>query len=151
MKIAHLIELLKAAELGCLRIDDNAHRKRVSDAMAAALEEVRRRSAAAKLYKKTRPAQTTTRKLIRAELRIAYHGVRLTRSGQWHVQPEHGTSWMLFARDDNEAQELLILEPPGARKRQACGCSRQHSDAAGVIDACLLGQEQGSDETWTGY
>lgn len=37
-----------------------------------------------------------------------------------------------------------------SRKRLACGCAH-HSDAAGVIEACLLGQEQGSDELWTGY
>lgn len=150
MKIAHLRQLLTAAELACIYIEDDAHRKRVSEAIATGAEELRRRWEATKLYKKTRPAQTTTRKLIREELRLAYHGVRLKRNGHWLVQPEHRTSWQLFARDDNEAQELLILDPPG-RRRQECGCWHPHSDAAGVIDACILGQEQGSDESWTGY
>lgn len=44
-----------------------------------------------------------------------------------------------------------IAEPKHkARKRLACGCT-QHSDAAGVVEACMLGQEQGRDELWTGY
>ncbi|MBY0552040.1 MAG: hypothetical protein K2W95_32450 [Candidatus Obscuribacterales bacterium] len=44
-------------------------------------------------------------------------------------------------------------EPPKPRKRKprlACGCAH-HSDAAGVVEACILGQEQGGDETWTGF
>lgn len=44
-------------------------------------------------------------------------------------------------------------EPPKPRKRKprlACGCAH-HSDAAGVVEACILGQEQGRDETWTGF
>ena len=35
--------------------------------------------------------------------------------------------------------------------RQACGCSQKHSDAAGVVAACQLGQDQGRDESWTGH
>jgi hypothetical protein len=35
--------------------------------------------------------------------------------------------------------------------RQACGCSQQHSQAAGVVAACQLGKAQGQDESWTGY
>ena len=37
-----------------------------------------------------------------------------------------------------------------AKPRLACGCA-YHSYAAGVVDACQSGQEQGRDETWTGY
>lgn len=36
-----------------------------------------------------------------------------------------------------------------AKPRLACGCA-SHSDAAGVVDACILGQQQAQDE-WTGY
>ena len=74
--------------------------------------------------------------------------MRLTRSGQWLVQAEPGLSWQLFARDDNEAQELLVFDKP---EKQACGCRFKHYAAAGVVDTCLLGQSQGADETWTGY
>ncbi len=148
MKIAHLVDLLRAAELGCSTIEDPAFKKNVVVALSAGLEELKRRSAARKLYRQTRPAQTTTRKLIRAQLRLAYSGVRLTRSGQWLVQAEPGLSWQLFARDDSEAQELLVFDKP---EKQACGCRFKHSAAAGVVDACLLGQSQGADETWTGY
>ncbi len=147
MKIAHLIDLLRAAELGCSSIEDPAFKNNVTVALAAGLDELKRRSAARKLYKKTRPAQITIRKLIRLQLRLAYSGVRLTRSGQWLVQSEPGLSWQLFARDDNEVQELLIFDKP---ERQACGC-RKHSAAAGVVEACLLGRAQGADEYWTGY
>ena len=35
--------------------------------------------------------------------------------------------------------------------RQACGCSQQHSQAAGVVAACQLGKAQGQDESYTGY
>ncbi|MGI0133967.1 MAG: hypothetical protein ACREBW_03300 [Candidatus Micrarchaeaceae archaeon] len=35
--------------------------------------------------------------------------------------------------------------------KQACGCHHKHSDAAGVVEACLRGQTQGQDESWTGY
>lgn len=50
-----------------------------------------------------------------------------------------------------QIQTVEIPEPkPKKRKRLACGCSH-HSDAAGVVEACMLGQEQGRDETWTGY
>lgn len=149
MKVDHLAELLKAAELGAMRVHHPDQKQRLSEAMNAAMDELKRRHEARKHYRATRPAQTTTRKLIREQLKIAYNGVRLKRSGEWHVQGESGMSWQLFARNDSEAQELLIFEEPG-RKKHACGCLN-HSDAAGVVDACLLGQEQGIDETWTGY
>lgn len=48
---------------------------------------------------------------------------------------------------------VKAVEPVKPRKRKprlACGCAH-HSDAAGVVEACMLGQEQGSDERWTGY
>ena len=35
--------------------------------------------------------------------------------------------------------------------KQACGCRHKHSDAAGVVEACLRGQAEGRDESWTGY
>ncbi len=35
--------------------------------------------------------------------------------------------------------------------KQACGCRHKHSDAAGVVEACLHGQAEGRDESWTGY
>jgi hypothetical protein len=150
MKVDHLAELLKAAELGAMRVHHPDQKQRLAEAMKAAMDELKRRHEARKRYRATRPAQTVTRKLIREQLRFTYDGVRLKRSGEWHVQGKPGMSWQLFARNDSEAQELLIFEKPGRKKRHACGCLH-HSDAAGVVDACLLGQEQGSDETWTGY
>lgn len=88
------------------------------------------------------------REYIRAQLSLIYHKVRLSRDGQWHVQANPGTAWMLFALSDGEAEEQL--EPPG-KGVQACGCRFKHSDAAGVIEACMLGREQGQDEYWTGF
>lgn len=45
------------------------------------------------------------------------------------------------------------VEPVKLRKRRprlACECTH-HSDAAGVVEACIAGQEQGTDERYTGY
>ena len=59
-----------------------------------------------------------------------------------------------------EPWDVLPPAPPPVSKparrlkepvRQACGCTRKHSKAAGVIEACALGKAQGADETWTGY
>ena len=46
MKIAHLVDLLRAAELGCSTIEDPAFKKNVVVALSAGLEELKRRSAA---------------------------------------------------------------------------------------------------------
>ncbi len=46
------------------------------------------------------------------------------------------------------------VEPATKKKsalKQACGCRQKHSDAAGVVEACLHGKAQGQDESWTGY
>lgn len=46
------------------------------------------------------------------------------------------------------------VEPATKKKsalKQACGCRQKHSDAAGVVEACMRGKAQGQDESWTGY
>ena len=91
------------------------------------------------------------REAIREQLSLQYHKVRLTRHGEWHVQTAPGSGWLLFALSDADAENLL--DPPGVAQssKQACGCRYKHSDAAGVVAACQLGQEQGRNESWTGF
>jgi hypothetical protein len=33
--------------------------------------------------------------------------VRLTHTGEWHVQQSPGSAWLLFALSDNDAENLL--------------------------------------------
>jgi hypothetical protein len=54
-----------------------------------------------------RPSRTVRRESIRQALSVVQHKVRLTRSGEWHVQPSPGASWLLFALLDSEAENLL--------------------------------------------
>lgn len=108
MKLSHLFDLIMAAEIGCEKLDCEFQRSNTKAAIEAAHQEYSRRRAAKEDYRKTRPAQTVTRALIREELLIHYHKVRLNRLGQWHVQPGLGMSWQLFASSDFEAQEHLL-------------------------------------------
>lgn len=108
MKLAHLFDLILAAEIGCSDLENEFQRASTKAALEAAHEEYRKRRAAKETYRKTRPAQTVTRSLIREELLSHYYKVRLNRLGQWHVQPAPGMSWQLFAGSDLEAQEHLI-------------------------------------------
>ncbi len=108
MKLTHLLDLIMAAEVGCPELDDECQRANISLAIEAGYEEYRRRYSAKETYRKTRPAQTATRSLIRDELLTHYHKVRLNRLGQWHIQAAPGLSWQLFAQSDSEAQEHLI-------------------------------------------
>lgn len=141
MKVFDLSLLLEAAELSLKDLSET-RRKLTSEAIANGYLELSKREEA---RKKKRPARTTTRKLIRAELQKHYARVRLDRDGQWHVQSRAGAPWMLFALDDNEAQqELIFMERK--RKVQACGCITPHSSAAGVIEACIAGKREAALE-----
>ena len=72
------------------------------------------------------------------------------------------TNWASIEKNTakciNETLEKLLTgvvvgkpaPAPKRRRKLECGCSH-HSDAAGVVEACMLGQQQGQDETWTGY
>jgi hypothetical protein len=46
--------------------------------------------------------------------------------------------------------DTVAAEPPKRRRKLACGCA-SHSNAAGVVEACMLGKQQGQDERWTGH
>lgn len=147
MKTSQLMNLVKAAEIALPYLQEDV-RVETEAALAAAFLEVRKRLQVRESYRAQRPSSTVRRLSIREQLSLIYHKVRLTRDGQWHVQANPGTSWMLFALSDGEAEEQL--EPPN-KGIQACGCRNKHSDAAGVIEACMLGREQGQDEYWTGF
>jgi hypothetical protein len=150
MKTSQLIILAEAAEIALPHLQE----KSIEDtraAIKAAFLEARKRFDGRELYRVTRPSRTVRREAIREQLALHHHKVRLTRNGEWHVQTAPGTAWLLFALSDNDAENLL--DPPEStwRLKQACGCKHKHSDAAGVVAACQLGQAQGQDETWTGY
>ena len=147
MKISQLMTLAKAAEIAMPHLQQEV-RVETEAALAAAFLEVRKRLQARESYRLQRPSRTVRREYIREQLSLMYHKVRLTRGGQWHVQANPRMSWMLFALSDGDAEEQL--EPPN-KGIQACGCRNKHSDAAGVIEACMLGREQGQDEYWTGF
>lgn len=150
MKTSQLITLAEAAEIALPQLDERLIED-TKAAIAAAFLEARKRFDERELYPASRPSRTVRREAIRTELSLHHHKVRLTRNGEWRVQTAPGTAWLLFALSDNDAENLL--DPPESTStfRQACGCRHKHSDAAGVIAACQLGQEQGRDETWTGY
>lgn len=141
MKIFDLSLLLEAAELALKDLSES-RRKLTCSAISNGYLELKKREEA---RKKKRPCRTTTRKLIRAELHKHYARVRLSREGEWHVQAHSGAPWMLFALDDNDAQEELIFMER-KRKVQACGCITPHSRAAGVIEACLAGKREAALE-----
>lgn len=150
MKISQLMILAKAAEIALPHLEAEL-RGEAEAALEAAFLEARKRLRSRDLWRANRPSRTVRREAIRQQLSLIYHKVRLTRNGEWHVQAASGSAWMLFAVSDTDAEELL--DPPLSRNsvKQACGCRRKHSDAAGVIEACMLGQEQGRDEYWTGF
>lgn len=108
MKLIHLFDLILAAEIGCKHIDDQHQKSNTAVAIEAAYDEYRKRQSAKQIYRRTRPAQTVTRKLIRDALLEHYHKAKLNRLGQWLVQPAPGTSWQLLAMSDLDAQEHLL-------------------------------------------
>lgn len=59
-------------------------------------------------------------------------------------------AWTTEPKPAKPAPAPAKKSPPKRKPRLACGCAH-HSDAAGVVEACLLGQEQGADERWTGF
>ena len=150
MKISQLMVLVKAAEIALPHMQAELQGE-TEAALEAAFLEARKRLQSRDLYRASRPSRTVRRAAIRKQLSLHNHKVRLTRTGEWHVQAARGTAWLLFALSDNDAENLL--DPPESidSVRQACGCRQKHSDAAGVIDAYQLGKEQGQDEMWTGY
>lgn len=150
MKISQLIMLAEAALAALPQLKPEL-REETEAAIEAAYLEARKRLQSRDVWRASRPSRTVRREAIRQQLSLSYHKVRLTRTGEWHVQAAPATAWMLFALSDSDAEDLL--DPPllSASVKQACGCRRKHSDAAGVIEACMLGQEQGKDEYWTGF
>lgn len=150
MKISQLVILAEAAQSALPQLKLEV-KEETEAAVEAAFLEVHKRLQSRDLWRANRPSRTVRREAIRQQLSLIYHKVRLTRTGEWHVQAASGTAWMLFALSDSDAEDLL--DPPllSASVKQACGCRRKHSDAAGVIEACMLGQEQGKDEYWTGF
>ncbi len=130
MKISFLLALAQAAEAALPYLQGSD--KDTKAAIEAAFVEASKRLKARKLYRASRPSRTVRREYIRKQLASVHHKVRLTRTGQWHVQTAPGSAWLLFALSDGDAEELLC-------QPQACGCRFKHSQAAGVIDACLAG------------
>lgn len=148
MKLTQLMKLAEAAQIALPYLNQN-QKEEIEAAVEAAFLEASKRLQSRDIYRACRPSRTVRREAIRARLSLQYHKIRLTRTGEWHVQPAPGTAWLLFAVSDGDAEDLL--DPPAPSPKQDCGCRRKHSDAAGVIAACQLGQEQGRDEMWTGY
>lgn len=150
MKISQLMVLAKAAEIALPHLQEDV-RVETEAVLEAAFLEARKRLSGREAYRASRPARTVRREAIREQLSLQYHKVRLMRGGEWHVQTAPGTAWLLFGLSDGDAEDLLDPPVTSSGARQACGCRRKHSDAAGVIEACMLGQEQGADEYWTGF
>jgi len=107
MKLLQLMQLAQAAELGIPLLQQEHQRQDTRAAIEAAHFEFRKRRQSRELYRGNRPARTVRREAIREELSMRHHKVRLTRTGEWHVQTSPGTSWLLFALSDNDAENLL--------------------------------------------
>lgn len=150
MKTSQLIVLAEAAEIALPHLQEESIED-TKAAIEAAFLEARKQLRVRDLYRANRPFRTVRREAIRTELSLIHHKVRLTRNGEWHVQAAPGTAWLLFALSDNDAENLLDPSETTKLLRQPCGCKHKHSDAAGVVATCQLGQEQGQDEMWTGY
>jgi len=107
MKLSLLIRLAETAELALphLQLDSARHDARA--AIDAAFSEYRKRLQARDVHRRNRPSRTIRRELIREQLGVNHHRVRLTRSGEWHVQTCPGTAWLLFALSDGDAENLL--------------------------------------------
>jgi hypothetical protein len=105
MKLPYLITLAEAAELGLPHLQKEYAIAQCKSAIDAAYVEFNKRRRARDL--RHCPARTLRRQSIREQLLIRHHKVRLTRSGQWHVQTSPGSCWLLFALSDGEAENLL--------------------------------------------
>lgn len=81
MKLLHLLQLVKAAELG-LPYFEHPHAKHDAQvAIDAAYVEAQRRKLSRELSRAHRPSRTVRREAIREQLLLTYHKVRLTRAG----------------------------------------------------------------------
>jgi len=107
MKLLQLMRLTEVAELGLPLLDHDHAKQDARAAIEAAHLEARKRRQARELTRATRPSRTVRREAIREELSLAYHRVRLTRNGEWHVQSAPGTAWLLFALSDGDAENLI--------------------------------------------
>lgn len=107
MKVSQLIRLAEAAEVALPLFQREHVTQYTKAAIDAAYLEARKRLQARDLNRSNRPARTVRREAIRQHLSMSHHKVRLTRNGEWHVQTSPGTSWLLYALDDNDAEELL--------------------------------------------
>jgi hypothetical protein len=107
MKLSLLIRLAEVAELGLPHLEKEHAIAQCRTAIDAAYLEAGKRVRARDLQHANRPARTVRRQAIREQLSVRHHKVRLTRSGQWHVQPSPGTAWLLFALSDGDAENLL--------------------------------------------
>ncbi|MBX9719947.1 MAG: hypothetical protein K2X81_01005 [Candidatus Obscuribacterales bacterium] len=107
MKLAQLIVLAQAAELGLAHLEYKHSRLDAQAAINAAHLEASRRRQSRATYRAHRPSRTVRREAIRDELLNSYNKVRLTRDGHWHVQTSPGTAWLLFALNDNDAENSL--------------------------------------------
>jgi hypothetical protein len=107
MKLSLLLRLAEAAELGLPHLEKEHAIAQCLAAIDAAYLESGKRMRARDIQHAHRPARTLRRQAIREQLSVHHHKVRLTRSGQWHVQPSPGTAWLLFALSDGDAENLL--------------------------------------------
>jgi hypothetical protein len=107
MKISQLITLAEAAELALPFVEKTPAIGRTKAAIESAYLEARKRLQARDLNRARRPARTVRRESIRLALSHHHHKVRLTHTGEWHVQQSPGSSWLLFALSDSDAENLL--------------------------------------------
>lgn len=107
MKLLQLMRLTEVAELGLPLLEHEHARQDARAAIEAAHLEARKRRQARDSFRASRPSRTVRREAIREALLLAYHKVRLTRNGEWHVQSAPGTAWLLFALSDSDAENLL--------------------------------------------
>jgi chromosome segregation and condensation protein ScpB len=107
MKFSQLITLAEAAELGLSLVEKPMAITRTKAAIGAAYLEARKRLQARDLNRGRRQARTVRRESIRLALSHEHHRVRLTHTGEWHVQQSPGSAWLLFALSDNDAENLL--------------------------------------------
>jgi hypothetical protein len=107
MKLVHLLTLAEAAELGLPHLHREHATVQCKVAIDAAYLEANKRMRSRDIQRANRPARTLRRRAIRDQLLLEHHKVRLSRTGQWHVQRSPGTSWLLYALSDGDAENLL--------------------------------------------
>lgn len=107
MKLSLLMTLIETAEVALPHMKSESARHDARTAIDAAHSESRKRMQARDVNRRNRPSRTVRREAIRENLALNHHKVRLTRSGEWHVQAAPGMAWMLFALSDSDAENLL--------------------------------------------